>query len=161
MPSKHRFGSALEAAAEQAPGLAVSSLLPRVFQRAFPKWDSPDAHPGDEGQEEIDEHSRKYIKSKVWRAKIASADVHQNLHLLCSSVCLRPEEWLWARLQHLDQEGGLLLDITCGSNPIDHAQLDLCRMLLEPSKRLDMLWYHFAFNPDLVLEAKETVRPRL
>jgi hypothetical protein len=58
VPSKHRFGSAMDALSEQIPGLLISDLTKRCFDHAFPSYNASDAVPADENGD--DQQVAKY-----------------------------------------------------------------------------------------------------
>lgn len=130
VPAKHRFGSAMTCLAELTPGILISSLLPRVFRKAFPEWDCAVVLPlNDATAEDEDPQSREYVKRKAWRSRKVFEDPQRTLQFYGTLFALKPLEWFWARIQHIDAKGELLLEVMSRRSPIAHAQSELATSL--------------------------------
>ena len=100
---------------------------------------------------------RKYLKNKVWRAKVSSSDSGAIVTRLCVLWALFPVEELWHTFEFLDEKGSLLLDIACpGSDPLQKSQRHMAGRLMSPAKDTDLgtLWHHFALDSSDLLVAK-------
>ena len=141
VPCKHRFGSCADALREQSPGILISQLLKRCFEEAFPTWDAPDLLPEDE---EDDNKERRYIKGKVYRSKKALADSGRCLRSVAVTFVLKPLEWIWARLQHLDEASGGTLALVAGDeSPFRVVQHALSDFVMAPSVAVQCLLHHY------------------
>eukprot|EP00959_Pyramimonas_sp_CCMP1952_P344357 7212373-Pyramimonas_sp.AAC.1 len=72
----------------------------------------------------------------------------------------RPSHWLWLRLQHLDEVGGALLDLSSPTqSPVLHVQRELFELLaLPPSETpLNILMYHFGKDPTRAKQAQQWI----
>eukprot|EP00959_Pyramimonas_sp_CCMP1952_P212568 4447772-Pyramimonas_sp.AAC.1 len=120
VPAKSRFGSAVKAMVEQTPSLLVSDLLLRCFEKAFPRYDS--GLMNDRNEDDEDTRDRKYIRGKVHRSKKALSDWTRTYRTVAVSFALKPVQWLWARIQHLDGRDSCLLDVVGDRSPFQSAQ---------------------------------------
>ena len=153
IPGKHRFGSAMAAMTEQLPGLLISGLTERVLSKAFPTIDASGRLQDADGEDD----GRQYIKNKVCRSKCAAADASRVAHLACASFALRPLEWLWSRIQHLDCQGGVLLDVVYGASPVAHVQKELCSLMTCASKTLDVVWWQYSLDARMLASVRDQV----
>eukprot|EP00959_Pyramimonas_sp_CCMP1952_P002702 55737-Pyramimonas_sp.AAC.1 len=53
-------------------------------------------------------------------------------------------EWAWARIQHLDEHGGCLIDVCCEESPFRTLQSDACKMLTETAPAVQFVRHQFA-----------------
>ncbi|CAK0895533.1 unnamed protein product [Prorocentrum cordatum] len=140
VPCKHRFGSCADALREQSAGIMISQLLRRSFDEAFPTRDAPDLVPE---HEEDDARERRYIKGKVYRSKKALADSSRCLRSIAVTFVLQPLEWVWSRLQHLDDQTGTLALIVGSTSPFRVVQTALLDFVNAPSPAVQRLLHHY------------------
>ena len=100
-PAKNRWLTCAECLALIAAGMMFHRILPRVWARAFPKWEIP------QGLGDADDF-HKVMKAKVWRAKVWLSHPDSIMRALSVSVTSAPADHLLMVLQRLDEEGGSL-----------------------------------------------------
>lgn len=139
VPAKSRFGSYMKAAAEQAPMLMFSGLGKLTFDKVFPQYNDGVAH---EVEEEGEENDRQYIRNKVWRTRMAMGDMARVVTVSTLVFVMVPLDWLWARLQKLDDQC-LLPDLVGEHSPVSLTMRRLLAMLTGEDTELLTLWAHF------------------
>lgn len=72
--------------------------------------------------------------------------------MIAIGFSLAPLQWLWARVQHLDDlgDGGCLLDLVGSRSPILDVQADLCKHATAASREIPFLATHFASSPSML-----------
>ena len=118
-------------------------ILPRVWARAFPKWEIP-ANPGDAH----DFH--RLMKAKVWRAKVWLSHPDSTMRALAVSVTSAPADHLLMVMQRLDEEGGSLFKMVHPSeSPAVECLKQLGRNVLSPQNGPhSALLHHFQSQGD-------------
>lgn len=91
--------------------MLLHRILPRVWERAYPKWEIP-AELGD-----TDDFHR-LMRAKVWRSKVWLSHPDSCMRSLALCVTSVPADHLLMLLQRMDEEGGALFNITHPSDSV-------------------------------------------
>ena len=156
--SMNRWGSTSLVMSVQVGASFFFDILRRVFNSAFPNWNAgmAPAGPGNNNPD-ISDDWRKYVRSKVWRAKCVLADQHSfPRHAVLVFVAV-PIDYLWSRLQWLDQRGKVLFDIVGGRNPITDCVETLVQHVERASTWFSPLLWRY---PDAQEELSREIRLR-
>ena len=96
---------------------------------------------------------RKYIHSKLVRSIRTAEDKQRSAKLFVLSVLTKSVDWLWSRLQHVDEQGtGCLLDLAFDSrNPLLVVQENLFELLTTPSSAMSLVWWHYGEDDDMLI----------
>ncbi len=121
LPSAHRRGSVATSNSQITLGVLLHKVLPRVWRLAFPDYHSGAVDPAEQIENEADEDFKTNMKNKVYRCgKFLS---ERSSRACTMSFVTEPIDWLWHRLQHLDETSSSLSDIACSErNPFNKAQ---------------------------------------
>ena len=87
----------------------LSRILPRVWKIAFPDFDSGAAGL-DVPEAPLDEDFHLAMKRKVYRVTRFLGDRSSRACIM--SLVTEPLDWLWRRLQHMDESGSCLFDVS-------------------------------------------------
>ena len=131
-PSKGRHGSTTEALGEQSAGMMVYSILPRVFQKAFPNWRAMDQQA--EGDDDGGGHDgRQYMRGKTYRSTKYLSSKRDRMMATLLSWASEACDYLWMRLQYLDARHSTLVDSVMEKrSPFIACTRQLCQALLSP-----------------------------
>ena len=128
-PSKNRWGSLQEHESEQVLGDFLHKIFPQACSRALGTWDNGDL--GDMGNE--DDDYRKMVRGKAYRTVCMTSDPVYQYKKACRNFFMSPMQHLWARLQHMDEEGNSITDVNYPPcNPILAAQKSVATMVFQP-----------------------------
>ncbi len=120
LPAESRWGTVSGTNAKAALGIMLYKLLPRVWRLAFPDWDSGGAAL-EEPVAAIDDDFHLTMKRKCFR--VGKFFGERSSRATVMSFCTEPLDWLWRRLQYLDEQNCALMDIASKHrNPFKQAQ---------------------------------------
>ena len=143
LPSESRWGSVSNTNSLAAFGLMFHGLLQRVWKRAYPSWESGSAVLDllEEVPQNNNEDFHLTLRRKVYRVHKFLTERGERACIM--SVVAEPLDWLWHRLQYLDETGSSLLDIgSPDRNPFRQSQVQLASLLSLPFDQTAMavLW---------------------
>ncbi len=117
LPAESRWGSVTSTNAKVALGLLCHDLLRRAWKLAFPTWED-----GGAGLEGESEEFHLTMQKKVYR--VGKFFGERSGRSLVMSFTTEPLDWLWHRLQYLDEQGRAYFDISSPTrSPFVQAQV--------------------------------------
>lgn len=133
LPAKSKWGSMTTACAETSFGVLFHGVLPRAFARAFPDWDSGEQPLLEDAELGLDQDFQNGVKRKVYRVGKFLGSLQRVHPVLQTSWVAEPIDWLWQRLQYLDENQQSLIDV-CNPDrdPFRAAVKRSSQMLLQP-----------------------------
>ena len=155
VPSKARIGTTMQAASQLLPSRWAFQLISHLLDKAFPTYLSTD-RVLQLTEEQVDPYDRTYIRNKMYRSKITLRDSRKEARQACNVFALKEAEWLWARLQHLD-ETSQLLDLIGDDSDITHVQKRIAEMVTTVSDELQPLFHQYENDKHLVEFCELTV----
>lgn len=154
-PSSSRWGSCTESMVEQSGGDMLFRILPRTFAEAFPRW----------GSIAVDEHRaydpRHILRKKVYRARMQLGKRTVQLDHSVYSRVMEPVDHLFLRVQHLDTQKSLLMDLQHGDlNPFDLCIRELSRFLESSfdASRLRVVYNYYCRADEEAIHFSELVQ---
>jgi hypothetical protein len=150
LPAKNKWGSMSSALAEISLGVLIHAVLPRAFRAAFPSFDDGQLPQLD--NDAVDEEYQVVVKRKVYRVGKYLGPLGNTFRArqgLLANFVLEPLDWLWQRLQHLDEQSKPLFEITTPSrSPFIAVEKRLSAFLqcsfAETS--LTAVWNHYSYE---------------
>ena len=125
LPAEAKWGSMAAANSELQLAELVHGVFHQVFLLAYPQ----DRKDGGGGTD--DYHAQ--VHQKVNRARRVVEDVDRRHQLLLFAYATEPLDWLWQRVQHMDERGSGLLDLTHpATSPVGEANRRWVALLSGP-----------------------------
>lgn len=127
VPSVNRWGTCSSVMAVVTAGVLLHGVLPRSVQATFARWKGGNALDSDETD------FRNILRAKVPRAKMFLGSASENIRCAVTTWVSEPADYLWHRLQRLDEEGCALLDVLHpSSSPFVYCLRAIVELLAEP-----------------------------
>ena len=125
LPAEAKWGTMAAANSELQLAELVHGVFRQVFLLAYPQ----DRRVGAGGAD--DYHAQ--VHQKVNRARRVVEDADRRHQLLLFAFATEPLDWLWQRLQHMDERGNGLLDLTHpATSPVGEANRRWVALLSGP-----------------------------